>query len=59
VLVYRLDRQQKGVGCNAWKRQPEKVDLAGRGGHRVRSQGLDMYPEVFKMMAQEEDTSTV
>jgi glycosyltransferase involved in cell wall biosynthesis len=34
---------------NAWKRQAEKVDLAGRGGHRVRFQGLHMYPEFFKM----------
>jgi len=34
---------------NAWKRQAEKVDLAGRGGHRVRFQGLRMYPEYFKM----------
>ena len=34
---------------NAWKRQPEKVDLAGRGGHRVRFPGLRMYPEFFKM----------
>jgi glycosyltransferase involved in cell wall biosynthesis len=34
---------------NAWKRQAEKVDLAGRGGHRVRFKGLHMYPEFFKM----------
>jgi len=34
---------------NAWKRQPEKVDLAGRAGHRVRFPGLRMYPEFFKM----------
>jgi len=32
---------------NAWKRQPERVDLAG--GHRVRFPGLRMYPESFKM----------
>ncbi len=34
---------------NAWKRQPEKVDLASRAGHRVRYPGLRMYPEFFKM----------
>ena len=34
---------------NAWKRQPEKVDLAGRSGHRVRFPGLRMSPEFFKM----------
>ena len=34
---------------NAWKRQAEKVDLAGRGGHRVRFPGLRLYPEFFKM----------
>jgi glycosyltransferase involved in cell wall biosynthesis len=34
---------------NAWKRQVEKVDLAGRGGHRVRFPGLRLYPEFFKM----------
>ncbi len=34
---------------NAWKRQPEKVDLVRSGGHRVRFPGLHMYPESFKM----------
>ena len=34
---------------NAWKRQPEKVDLARSGGHKVRFPGLRMYPESFKM----------
>jgi glycosyltransferase involved in cell wall biosynthesis len=34
---------------NAWKQQPEKVDLARSGGHRVRFPGLRMYPESFKM----------
>lgn len=34
---------------NAWKRQPEKVDLAQSGGHRVRFPGRHMYPESFKM----------
>jgi glycosyltransferase involved in cell wall biosynthesis len=34
---------------NAWKRQPEKVDLARSGGHRVRFPGLRMYPESFRM----------
>ena len=34
---------------NAWKRQAEKVDLAGRGGHRVRFPGLRLYPQFFKM----------
>ena len=34
---------------NAWKRQPEQVELAWSGGHRVRFPGLRMYPESFKM----------
>ena len=34
---------------NAWKRQPERVELAYSGGHRVRFPGLCMYPESFKM----------
>ena len=33
----------------AWKRQPERVELARSGGHRVRFPGLSMYPESFKM----------
>jgi glycosyltransferase involved in cell wall biosynthesis len=33
----------------AWKRQPEKVELAHSGGHRVRFPGRRMYPESFKM----------
>lgn len=32
---------------NAWKRQPERVDLASEAGHRVRFPGLRMYPESF------------
>jgi glycosyltransferase involved in cell wall biosynthesis len=34
---------------NAWKRQPERVELARTGGHRVWFPGLHMYPESFKM----------
>jgi glycosyltransferase involved in cell wall biosynthesis len=34
---------------NAWKRQPERVDLASSGGHRVQFPRLRMYPESFKM----------
>jgi glycosyltransferase involved in cell wall biosynthesis len=34
---------------NAWKRQPERVELAPSGGHGVRFPGLRMYPESFKM----------
>jgi glycosyltransferase involved in cell wall biosynthesis len=34
---------------NAWKRQPERVNLAQSGGHRIRFPGLQMYPESFKM----------
>lgn len=34
---------------NAWKSQPERVNLAQSGGHRVRFPGLRMYPESFKM----------
>ena len=33
----------------AWKRQPERVELARSGGHRVRFPGLRMYPKSFKM----------
>lgn len=32
---------------NAWKRQPERVDLATEAGHRVRFPGLRMYPDSF------------
>lgn len=34
---------------NAWKRQPERVELARTGGHRVWFPDLRMYPESFKM----------
>lgn len=34
---------------NAWKRQPDRVDLASTGGHQVRFPGLRMYPEFFVM----------
>jgi len=34
---------------NAWKRQPERVELAWSGGHKVSFPGLHMYPESFKM----------
>jgi len=34
---------------NAWKRQPEKVELAPSGGHRVKFEDLLVYPESFKM----------
>ena len=34
---------------NAWRRQPEPIDLAWSAGHRVRFPGLRMYPESFKM----------
>jgi glycosyltransferase involved in cell wall biosynthesis len=34
---------------NAWKRQPQRVELAWSGGHKVRFPGLRMYPESFKM----------
>ncbi|WP_228282152.1 sulfotransferase [Rubrobacter tropicus] len=34
---------------NAWKRQPERVDLSSSGGHRVEFPGLRAYPEPFKM----------
>lgn len=34
---------------NAWKQQPEQVELARLGGHKVRFPGLRMYPESFKM----------
>ncbi len=33
---------------NAWKKQPERVDL-GTGGHRVQFEDLRLYPESFKM----------
>jgi len=33
----------------AWKRQPERVDLARRGGHRVNFPDICVYPESFKM----------
>ncbi len=34
---------------NAWKRQPDRVDLASSGGHTVRFPGIRMFPESFKM----------
>lgn len=34
---------------NAWKRQPERVELAWSGGHLVRFPDLRMYPESFLM----------
>lgn len=34
---------------NAWKRQPEQVELVWSGGHKVRFPRLRMYPESFKM----------
>jgi hypothetical protein len=34
---------------NAWKRQPEQVELAWSAGHRVRFRGLRMYPHSFAM----------
>lgn len=34
---------------NAWKSQPEPVDLATSGGHVVRFPGLRMYPGSFPM----------
>ncbi len=34
---------------NAWKRQPDRVDLASAGGHLVRFPALRMYPESFVM----------
>lgn len=34
---------------NAWKRQPERVELAWSGGHQVRFGQLRMYPEWFPM----------
>jgi glycosyltransferase involved in cell wall biosynthesis len=34
---------------NAWKRQPERVDLASTGGHQVSFPGLRMYPESLVM----------
>lgn len=34
---------------NAWKRQPERVELASSGGHHVRFPGLRMAPESFRM----------
>jgi Glycosyl transferase family 2 len=33
----------------AWKRQPERVNLAQSGGHRVKFPDLRMYPKSFKM----------
>lgn len=33
----------------AWKRQPERVELAWSGGHLVRFPDLRMYPETFVM----------
>lgn len=34
---------------NAWKRQPERVELAWRGGHEVRFPGRRAYPTEFKL----------
>lgn len=33
----------------AWKQQPERVDLAGSGGHRVGFADQRLYPESFRM----------
>lgn len=32
---------------NAWKRQPQRVDLTTKAGHRVRFPALSMYPRSF------------
>lgn len=34
---------------NAWKKQQQRVDLAGLAGHRVAFEGLRMFPESFPM----------
>ncbi len=34
---------------SAWKRQPQRVELAWSGGHRVRFPGLSMFPKSFPM----------
>jgi glycosyltransferase involved in cell wall biosynthesis len=34
---------------NAWKRQPDRVDLHSSAGHCIRFSGLRMYPEAFPM----------
>jgi hypothetical protein len=34
---------------NAWKRQPNRVEIEHSAGHRVRFPGLRMYPESFRM----------
>jgi glycosyltransferase involved in cell wall biosynthesis len=34
---------------NAWKRQPEPVDLTSWAGHRVLFSGVRMWPESFRM----------
>jgi glycosyltransferase involved in cell wall biosynthesis len=34
---------------NAWKKQSERVDLAGSAGHQVRFPGLRVSPESFRM----------
>jgi len=34
---------------NAWKKQPQRVDLATHNGHRVHFPGLKMSPESFRM----------
>lgn len=34
---------------NAWKKQPQRVDLASSGGHVVSFPGLKMYPQSFPM----------
>jgi glycosyltransferase involved in cell wall biosynthesis len=32
---------------NAWKRQPDAIDLVSNAGHRVQFPGLKMYPQSF------------
>lgn len=34
---------------NAWKRQPERVDLVSAAGHRVHFENLRMYPDSFPL----------
>jgi glycosyltransferase involved in cell wall biosynthesis len=35
---------------NAWRRQPDRVDLASLAGHRVQFPGLRMYPRSFNLL---------
>ena len=35
---------------NAWRRQPDRVDLASHAGHRVQFPGLRMYPRSFNLL---------